>query len=99
MVTSLKYLGQVILAADDDWPAVVQNLSWSRKVWIRMSRILSREGAAPRVYSFFLKAVVQAVLLFIAETWVVTPPHGQGPGGVSDPGCKADDGKAPAEDT
>ena len=77
MVTSFKYLGRVISAADDDWPAVVQNLSWARKVWIRMSRILSREGAAPRVYSFFLKAVVQAVLLFIAETWVVTPRTGK----------------------
>ena len=36
-------------------------------------RILSREGAAPQVYGFFFKAVVQALLLFGSETWVVTP--------------------------
>ena len=71
MVTSIKYLGRVILAADDDWPAVVKNLSRARKVWSRMLRILSREGAVPRVSSFFFKAVVQVVLLFRAETWVV----------------------------
>ena len=38
-----------------------------------MMRILSREGAEPRVSVFFFKAVVQAVLLFGEETWVVTP--------------------------
>ena len=42
MVTSFKYLGQVISAVDDDWPAAVKNLAWARKVWSRISRILSR---------------------------------------------------------
>ena len=46
-----------------------------------MSRILSREGAAPQVSGFFFKAVVQAVLLFGAETWVVTPCMGKAVGG------------------
>ena len=41
-----------------------------------MSRILSREGAKPRVFGFFFKAVVQAVLIFGLETWVVTPGMG-----------------------
>ena len=36
-------------------------------------RILSREGADKRVSEKFFKAVVQAVLLFGAETWVLTP--------------------------
>ena len=49
MVTSFKYLGRVISAADDNWPAVLKNLARARKVWSRMSRILSREGAALRV--------------------------------------------------
>ena len=38
-----------------------------------MTRILIREGAEPQVYGFFCKAVVQALLLFEAEIWVVTP--------------------------
>ena len=36
-----------------------------------MKRILSKEGAEPRVSDFFSKAVVQVVLLFGAEMWVV----------------------------
>ena len=78
MVTSFKYLGRVISAADGDWPAVVKNLARARNFWSRMSRILSREGSAPRVYSFFFKAVVQAVLLFGADTWVVAHHMGKG---------------------
>ena len=64
MATSFKCLERVILAADDDWPVVVNKFPRSRKVWSRVSRIRSREGAVPRVYGFFFKAVVQAVLLF-----------------------------------
>ena len=53
MVTSFKYLGRVISSAEDNWPAVVNILARSRKVWSRMSRILSSERAAPRVSGFF----------------------------------------------
>ena len=81
MVTSLKYLGQVISVAYDDWPVVVKILSQARKVWSSMLSILSREGAALQVSGFFFKAMVQAVLLFRAETWVVTPSMGKAVGG------------------
>ena len=60
-------------AGDDDWPAVVGNLAKARKSWKRLQRILRREGATPRILGSFFKAVVQQVLLFGAETWVVTP--------------------------
>ena len=46
-----------------------------------MLHILSREGATPWVYGFFFKAVIQAVLLFGAETWVVTSFVGKALGG------------------
>ena len=45
----------------------------SRKSWGRLSRILRREGADKRVSGNFFKAVVQAILLLGAETWVLTP--------------------------
>ena len=38
-----------------------------------MTRILGREGADPRMSGLFFKAVIQAVLLFGSETWVLTP--------------------------
>ena len=72
MVPSLKYLGRVLSTADDDWLEVVQNLAKARTVWQRISRILSMEEARPWVSGFFFKAVVQLVLIFSAERWVVT---------------------------
>ena len=38
-----------------------------------MSRILIREGAETKVSRKVFKAIVQEVLLFKAETWVLTP--------------------------
>ena len=58
---------------DDDCPAVAGNLAKARKSWVRLQGILSREGATKRVSGNFFKAVVQQVLLFGPETWVVSP--------------------------
>ena len=59
-----------------------------------MTRILSREGAEPRVYGFFFKTVLQVVLLFGSETWVVTPLMGRVLGGVPGPGGTTSDREA-----
>ena len=72
-VPSFKYLGIILTEGDDDWPAVTGNLGKARKSWGRLQWILSREGATKRVLGNFFKAVVQQVLLFGAETWVVSP--------------------------
>ena len=71
-VSEFRYLGGVLTAGDDDWLAVVGNLGKARKSWGRLYWILSREGADPKVSGNFYKAVDQAVLLFGAETWVLT---------------------------
>ena len=72
-VTAFKYMGRVLTAWEDDWPEVAGNLHKAKKSWVRMSRILIREGADPKVSGNFFKFVVQAVLLFGAETCVLTP--------------------------
>ena len=59
MVPSFKYLGRVISSAGDDGTAVVRNIDKARSVWRRLTRILSREGVAPRLSVFFFKVVVQ----------------------------------------
>ena len=68
MVTSFRYLVQVILVADYDRPAVVNNLSRAREIWRRTTQILSREGAVSWVSGLFFKSVVHVVLLFVSET-------------------------------
>ena len=72
-VPSFKYLGRTLTAGGDDWPAVARNLGKARKSWGGLQRILSREGATKQVSGNFSKAVVQQVLLFGSEIWVVSP--------------------------
>ena len=43
---------------------------------MRLSIILGREGAKPRVSGMFFKAVVQAVLIFGLEMWVMNTRMG-----------------------
>ena len=71
-VSTFKYLVRVMTAGDENWPAVAGNLVKAQKSWGRMSRIISQEGSDKRVSGNFFKAVVQAVLLFGVETWVLT---------------------------
>ena len=39
--------------------------------WGRLGTLLQREGADPRVTAMFYRAVVQAILLYGSETWVI----------------------------
>ena len=72
-VDEFAYLGSLLGADEDDsWRAVSYNLRKARQRWGQISRILAREGATPRVMGYFYKAIVQAVLLYAAETWVLT---------------------------
>ena len=71
--TLFSYLGQVIIAGDNSWPEVVGNFSKACKSWARMTMVLGWEGADLRAYRFFFKAVVQAVLIFGLDVWVLTP--------------------------
>ena len=64
MVTSLRYLGSVISAVDDDCKAMVRNLAKVRVVWRSMTRILIKEKARLRVSIFYFKSIVKLVLLF-----------------------------------
>ena len=66
-------MGRVMMAGDDDCPALAGNVQKARKSWGRMSRVLIREGAYRKVSGHLFKAVVQAVLLFGADMLVLTP--------------------------
>ena len=71
-VTEFKYLGRVVKKNDDDWPTVNRNIRRAQSAWGSLRRILSREGAEPRAMATIYKAVVQAVLLYGSETWVLS---------------------------
>ena len=61
---------------DNYCPELIRNLEKAWVVWRRLTRIISREGETPWVSVFLFKFVVHSVLLFGAETWVVTPCMG-----------------------
>ena len=64
MVSLFLYLGQKILAVDENWTAVDANLHNTRKVWSRFLRILQKEVEDRRTFGQFYATVVQKTLLF-----------------------------------
>ena len=71
-VERFKYLGIMMERSDDDWLSVLCNISKARQLWGRTVKLLWREGEDLAVSAKFYRAVVQVVLLFGAETWVIT---------------------------
>ena len=71
-VTEFRYLGRILTATDDDRTAVARNIQKAWRSWGRLARVLGREGADPKVSRMFYIAMKQQVLIFRAETWVLT---------------------------
>ena len=61
----------------NDWSAVVHKLRRAQQKWSRMSRVLIRESAG-----IIYVVVVQAVLLYRSETWVMKLHIGRFWGGL-----------------
>jgi hypothetical protein len=71
-VPSFLYLGRWLSHDDSDWFVVIRNIQKAHTRWGMISRLLSRQGASPRIMSVFYKTIVQSVLLYGSETWVLT---------------------------
>ena len=52
------------------------NLQKASRIWYCLSSILGREGSNPKTSGNFYLAVVQVILIFGLEMWVVTPRIG-----------------------
>ena len=66
------YLGRPMYQSDDDWTAVRRNIGMVRQVWVRLGIILMQEGVDHLTFVTFHRVVVQEVILFGAETWVIS---------------------------
>jgi hypothetical protein len=71
-VTTFKYLGHILTSRDNNWEVAYWNLKKAKQRWATISRVLARESASPRVSALFYKAVIQTVLLYGSETWVIS---------------------------
>ena len=80
-VSAFKYMVRVLSASDDDWPAVIRNLRRARQKWACLSRMLGWEGVYSQTSGMFYTAVVQEILLYGLEAWVMSPRIGKALGG------------------
>jgi hypothetical protein len=73
-VSEFKYLGRILEETDDDEHAANRQLSRARARWGgRIAKILTIDGASPRVMGYFYKKVIiQTVLLYGSESWTLT---------------------------
>ncbi len=71
-VEVFQYLGRLLSQDDDDIQAVRSQLCKARGTWARVGQVLQRENDPPRVSPKFYKTIVQSVLLYGSETWVLS---------------------------
>ena len=71
-VEVIWYLGRLLLQDDDDIQAMRSQLCKAHGMWARVGQVLRKENAPPRVSAKFYKAIVQSVLLYGSETWVLS---------------------------
>ena len=57
---------------DGDCLAVRRNIMRARSVWGRLWILIRREGGDPSVAEIFYRAVVQVILLYGSDTWVLS---------------------------
>ena len=71
-VEVFKYLGRLLAQDDDNIQAIRAQLRKARATWGHVGQVLRNENASPRIAAKFYKAVVQVVLLYSSETWVLS---------------------------
>jgi hypothetical protein len=73
-VRQFKYLGRIVDDSDKDEPAIDhRNKQRARGIWARLGKLLAREDANPAIaMGIFYKVIVQTVLFYGAESWVIT---------------------------
>ena len=71
-VKQFRYLGLIFTEDDNDSVCIQENLKNARKRWNCVAKILKTEGANAKCMAKFYITIVQAVLLYGADSWVVT---------------------------
>ena len=71
-VKEFLYLGRWIFDSDDDTETINRQIKKTTYRWIRLSKILKRRDANPKIMGSFYQAIIQAVLLYGSESWVIS---------------------------
>ena len=70
-VATFRDLGRPLYQMDDDWAAMRRKIMRARSIWGIVGTLIRGEGSDPRMAEIFYMAVVQAILLYGSETWVL----------------------------
>ena len=70
-VKTFRYLGRILSEDDCDSKCIDDQLKRAKKKWNCIAKILKREGANAVCMEKFYLTIVQAVLLYGADSWVV----------------------------
>jgi hypothetical protein len=71
-VSKFQYLGRILDSEDNDWVAIQHALQRAKIMWGRLGQLLSKEKVEPQSMASVYIAVVQSVLLYRSESWVLT---------------------------
>ena len=71
-MTHFQYIESTLEHTYNDWPVVHQNIYKTRVVFRSLGKLLQWYGAERQVSYLLYRAVVQAVLLFGLESWLVS---------------------------
>ena len=69
---TFPYLGRTIAYNNSDWSAVYHNLRNAQRRWVMIARVLMKTVSTVRSRGVMYNAVVQLLLLYRSDIWVVT---------------------------
>ncbi len=67
-----KYLGRMMAQDNDNLQAICKQLWKARSTWVWVGQVLWSKNALPFVAVQFYQAIIQAILLYGSETWVIS---------------------------
>jgi hypothetical protein len=71
-VEVFKYLGHLISQDDDNIQAIRAQIRKARSSWARIGQVLWSKNVSPFVAARFYQAIIQAILLYGSESWVIS---------------------------
>ena len=69
---ALPYLGRTITYNNSDWENLCINLQKYKRLWGMVEKVMGVTGAPIKAWAMIYKALVQTVLLYGSEIWLVT---------------------------
>jgi hypothetical protein len=67
-----KYLGQMMAQDNNDLQAIRAQLRKARSTWAQVGQVLQSKNASPFDATRFYQAIIQAIFLYVSETWVIS---------------------------